>query len=121
MRRGTGVTEPNAKQAIRERVWDRLQRDGASSDLHGRIPDFVGVAATVQRLAVLPAWHRAYVIKANPDQAQLPVRAAAQACRRGTECPGPRQDRRHPGAGGDGEGAVGFLVESIFSLRRNSR
>jgi 5-formyltetrahydrofolate cyclo-ligase len=77
MRRGTGATEPNAKQAIRERVWDRLQRDGASSDPHGRIPDFVGAAATAQRLAALPAWHQAHVIKANPDQAQLPVRARA--------------------------------------------
>jgi 5-formyltetrahydrofolate cyclo-ligase len=77
MRRGTGATEPNAKQAIRERVWARLQRDGASSDPHGRIPDFVGAAATAQRLAALPAWHQAHVIKANPDQAQLLVRARA--------------------------------------------
>jgi 5-formyltetrahydrofolate cyclo-ligase len=77
MRRVPGATEPDAKQAIRERVWDRLQHDGASSDPHGRIPDFVGAAATAQRLAVLPAWHQAHVIKANPDQAQLPVRARA--------------------------------------------
>jgi 5-formyltetrahydrofolate cyclo-ligase len=77
MRRVPGATEADAKQAIRERVWDRLQHDGASSDPHGRIPDFVGAAATAQRLAVLPAWHQAHVIKANPDQAQLPVRARA--------------------------------------------
>lgn len=44
---------------------------------HGRIPDFVGAAATAQRLAALPAWRQAHVIKANPDQAQLPVRARA--------------------------------------------
>ncbi|MGH3831476.1 MAG: 5-formyltetrahydrofolate cyclo-ligase [Pseudonocardiaceae bacterium] len=73
----TGATEPDAKRAIRERVWDRLRRDGASSEPHGRIPDFVGAAATAQRLAALPAWHQARVIKANPDQAQLPVRARA--------------------------------------------
>jgi 5-formyltetrahydrofolate cyclo-ligase len=77
MRRVPGTSEPDAKQAIRERVWDRLQHDGASSDPHGRIPDFVGAAATAQRLAVLPTWHQAHVIKANPDQAQLPVRARA--------------------------------------------
>ena len=34
MRRVTGATEPNAKQVIRERMWDRLQRDGASRDPH---------------------------------------------------------------------------------------
>lgn len=77
MKRVPGAREPNVKQAIRERVWDRLQRDGASSDPHGRIPDFVGAAAAAQRLAALPAWHQAHVIKANPDQAQLPVRARA--------------------------------------------
>lgn len=69
--------EPDTKQAVRERVWDRLQRDGASSDPHGRIPDFVGAAATAQQLAALPAWQRAHVLKANPDQAQLPVRVRA--------------------------------------------
>jgi 5-formyltetrahydrofolate cyclo-ligase len=67
--------EPETKQAVRERVWDRLQREGASSDPHGRIPDFLGAAATAQRLAALPAWQRAHVLKTNPDQAQLPVRA----------------------------------------------
>lgn len=69
--------EPDAKQAIRERVWDRLRRDGASSDPHGRIPDFVGAAGTAQQLATLPAWRQAHVLKANPDQAQLPVRVRA--------------------------------------------
>lgn len=77
MRRVPGAAEPGAKQAIRERVWDRLRRDGVSSDPHGRIPDFVGAVATAQRLAALPAWQQAQVIKANPDQAKLPVRAYA--------------------------------------------
>lgn len=77
MRCVSGAREPDAKQAIRERVWDRLRHDGASSDPHGRIPDFVGAAAAAQRLAALPAWQQAHVIKANPDQAQLPVRARA--------------------------------------------
>ena len=77
MRRVSGATEPDAKQAIRERVWARLRGDGASSDPHGRIPDFVGAAATAQRLAALSVWHQAHVIKANPDQVQLPVRVRA--------------------------------------------
>ncbi|MGQ0719814.1 MAG: 5-formyltetrahydrofolate cyclo-ligase, partial [Pseudonocardiales bacterium] len=49
----------------------------ASPDPHGRIPDFVGAAAAAARLAELPDWGRARVLKANPDQPQLPVRARA--------------------------------------------
>ncbi|MGH3909157.1 MAG: 5-formyltetrahydrofolate cyclo-ligase [Pseudonocardiaceae bacterium] len=67
----------DAKQAVRARVWDRLQRDGASVDPHGHIPDFTGATATADRVAALPAWQQAQVLKANPDQAQQPVRARA--------------------------------------------
>ncbi len=70
-------TGPDAKQAIRERVWNRLQRKGASTDPHGHIPDFAGAAAAAGQLAALPVWQQARVLKANPDQAQLPVRARA--------------------------------------------
>ncbi len=70
-------TESDAKQAIRERIWSRLAQAQASPDPHGRIPDFVGAAAAAARLAELPAWDRARIIKANPDQPQLPVRARA--------------------------------------------
>ncbi|MGH3775648.1 MAG: 5-formyltetrahydrofolate cyclo-ligase [Pseudonocardiaceae bacterium] len=69
--------ESDAKQAIRERVWSRLALAQASPDPHGRIPDFVGAAAAAARLAELPSWGRARVIKANPDQPQLPVRERA--------------------------------------------
>jgi 5-formyltetrahydrofolate cyclo-ligase len=71
------TTEPDAKQTIRERVWSRLVQAQASPDPHGRIPDFVGAAAAAERLAELPAWQHARVIKANPDQPQLPVRVRA--------------------------------------------
>lgn len=70
-------TESDAKQATRERVWSRLAQAQASPDPHGRIPDFVGAAAAAARLTELQAWGRARVIKANPDQPQLPVRARA--------------------------------------------
>lgn len=70
-------TDANAKQAIRERVWSRLAQAQASPDSHGRIPDFEDTAATAERLAELPAWQQARVIKANPDQPQLPVRVRA--------------------------------------------
>ena len=58
-------TEPDAKQTIRERVRSRLAQAQASPDPHGRIPDFVGAAAAAERLAELPAWQHARVIKAT--------------------------------------------------------
>jgi 5-formyltetrahydrofolate cyclo-ligase len=70
-------TESEAKQAIRERVWSQLAQAQASPNPHGRIPDFVGAAAAAARLAEVPAWGRARVVKANPDQPQLPVRERA--------------------------------------------
>ncbi|HKR48129.1 MAG TPA: hypothetical protein VJT72_00875, partial [Pseudonocardiaceae bacterium] len=66
-------TEFDAKQVVRKRVWSRLAQ--ASPEPYGQIPDFVGAAAA--RLAELPAWGRAQVIKANPAQPQLPVRGWA--------------------------------------------
>jgi 5-formyltetrahydrofolate cyclo-ligase len=66
------------KQAIREHVWALLQREGAATaDVRGHIPAFVGAKEAADRLAALPAWQAAQVIKANPDRAQLPVRVAA--------------------------------------------
>ena len=70
-------TEADAKQTIRERVWSRLAQAQASSDPHGRIPDFVGAATAAERLAELSAWQHARVVKANPDQPQLSVRVRA--------------------------------------------
>lgn len=71
------AAESDAKQAVRKRVWSRLAQTQASRDPHGRIPDFVGAAAAAARLTELPAWGRAKVIKANPDQPQLEVRKRA--------------------------------------------
>jgi 5-formyltetrahydrofolate cyclo-ligase len=70
-----------AKHAIRERVWALLDAQGAvqPSGAHGHIPSFVGAAQAAERLAALPAWKAARVIKVNPDKAQLPVRARALA------------------------------------------
>ena len=41
----------------------------------GRIPNFAGAPLTAARLASLPPWRAARVVKANPDAPQLPVRA----------------------------------------------
>ena len=70
-----------AKQAVRERVWALLERERVARfpDAKGRIPNFAGAPAAAARLASLPAWRAARVVKANPDAAQLPVRARALA------------------------------------------
>ncbi|MGQ0773368.1 MAG: 5-formyltetrahydrofolate cyclo-ligase [Pseudonocardiales bacterium] len=67
-----------AKQAIRERVWSLLEREQAAPPgVHGRIPSFFGADAAADRLATLPVWQAARVVKAVPDTAQQPVRAYA--------------------------------------------
>lgn len=67
-----------AKQAIRERVWALLEQERAvPPGVHGRIPAFFGAEAAADRLAELPVWQSARVVKAVPDKAQLPVRARA--------------------------------------------
>lgn len=70
-----------AKQEAREDVWSKLDRAGVvlAPGAHGRIPNFVGADLAAERLAALPAWRNARVIKSNPDKAQLPVRLIALA------------------------------------------
>lgn len=66
------------KDALREEIWAALKRNAASpSDPFGHIPDFVGAEQAAERLAALPIWRQAQVIKANPDAAQAPVRLRA--------------------------------------------
>ncbi|MGW2129871.1 5-formyltetrahydrofolate cyclo-ligase [Streptomyces coelicoflavus] len=68
-----------AKQAVRTQVWDALTTEDAVHDVsvHGRIPHFKGAEQAAARLAALPVWQAASVVKAVPDKAQLPVRARA--------------------------------------------
>jgi 5-formyltetrahydrofolate cyclo-ligase len=67
-----------AKQAIRERVWAELAAAGVvEPDVAGYIPDFVGSDHAAARLATLPIWAKAQVMKAVPDRAQEPVRKRA--------------------------------------------
>ena len=67
-----------AKKAIRSRVWDLLVRERvAEPGVHGYVPAFVGAEAAADRLAGLPEWHAAQVVKAAPDRAQQPVRERA--------------------------------------------
>jgi 5-formyltetrahydrofolate cyclo-ligase len=77
----TGNGTNQAKHAIRERVWALLDAHAAVQPpgAHGHIPSFVGADQAAERLAALPAWKAARVIKVNPDKAQLAVRAHALA------------------------------------------
>ena len=67
-----------AKQTIRTRMWDLLEHEHVTEPgVRGHIPAFTGAAEAAARLADLPAWHAAQVIKAVPDTAQQPVRERA--------------------------------------------
>jgi len=70
------------KQAIRERVWDRLEAEGVARfpfPPHGRIPNVAGADDAAERLAARPEFRSADAVTANPDAPQRPVRRAALA------------------------------------------
>lgn len=67
-----------AKRALRDKVWQLLEREWVvSPGSYGKIPGFDGAGRAAGRLTELDTWKRARVIKANPDHAQLPVRVRA--------------------------------------------
>ena len=68
------------KQEVRERIWEQLEREGAARfpGARGRIPNFRGAEHAAARLAELPEWQAARVVKSNPDAPQLPVRRRAR-------------------------------------------
>jgi 5-formyltetrahydrofolate cyclo-ligase len=66
------------KDEIRARIWSLLVESGAAiGDPVGHIPNFAGAEQAAERLAQLPVWKRARVIKSNPDSPQIPVRLTA--------------------------------------------
>lgn len=68
----------HAKHVIRERVWSTLEAAGvAEAGVAGYIPDFRGADQAAERLAALPIWRQAQVLKIVPDRAQLPARVRA--------------------------------------------
>jgi 5-formyltetrahydrofolate cyclo-ligase len=75
----SGAETAEAKQAIRERVWERLRSAGAARfpGARGRIPNFAGAEAAAARLAQTGVWGEAPALKSNPDAPQLPVRVRA--------------------------------------------
>src|SRR6266567_1670269 len=59
-------------------MWDLLEREGVvEHGVHGYIPAFTGADLAADRLAGLPVWLAADVVKAVPDRAQQPVRERA--------------------------------------------
>lgn len=68
------------KQRLRELVWGRIDSTPEvrrAPGAVGRIPNYVGAEAAAERLAALPEWQRARVVKMNPDSPQLALRARA--------------------------------------------
>jgi 5-formyltetrahydrofolate cyclo-ligase len=72
------TTTDDTKQQVRERIWALLERHRAvEPGVSGHIPAFTRADTAAELLTTLPDWHSAHTIKANPDRAQLPVRALA--------------------------------------------
>jgi 5-formyltetrahydrofolate cyclo-ligase len=66
------------KDEIRARIWTALTENGAViGNPVGHIPNFIGAEQAAERLAQLPVWKQARVIKSNPDSPQIPVRLKA--------------------------------------------
>ncbi len=73
-----GESINHAKQGIRERVWELLEREHVTEPgVRGYIPAFAGAGIAADLLAGTPDWEAARVIKAVPDRAQQPVRERA--------------------------------------------
>lgn len=68
-----------AKAALRDQVWSRLEQPGIRRfpGPRNRIPNFVGAEAAARRLQNEPLWRAATTVKANPDSPQWPVRQRA--------------------------------------------
>ena len=78
----------DAKAALRDEVWTRLDRPGVARfpKPRNRIPNFVGAEAAARVLAATDEWARAHVLKANPDSPQWPVRRSPR-CSAGSRSP----------------------------------
>lgn len=66
------------KDILRSDIWGQLVQQGAAvSEPYGHIPNFVGADKAAERLASLPVWQAAKILKCNPDTVQAPVRLRA--------------------------------------------
>jgi 5-formyltetrahydrofolate cyclo-ligase len=69
----------DAKAALRDTVWTRLEAAGVGRfpGVRNRISNFVGAEAAADRLQGTTVWRDARTVKANPDSPQWPVRKRA--------------------------------------------
>jgi 5-formyltetrahydrofolate cyclo-ligase len=66
------------KDVLRHDIWGSLETTGVNvGPVWSRIPNFAGADLAAWRLAQLPAWKAAKVVKCNPDPPQIPVRLRA--------------------------------------------
>jgi 5-formyltetrahydrofolate cyclo-ligase len=66
------------KDSLRSEVWTALTEHHVNrGPVWSHIPDFIGAEAAADRLAELPFWKTAQVVKCNPDPPQIPVRLRA--------------------------------------------
>ena len=66
------------KDELRMEIWSTLENKGVSiGSVYSRIPNFKGAEKAAARLAGLPFWKSAKVVKCNPDAPQIPVRLHA--------------------------------------------
>ncbi|MEY4701197.1 MAG: hypothetical protein RL326_1384 [Pseudomonadota bacterium] len=66
------------KDALRRKVWGDLESSGQGVEpIWSAIPNFKGADLAAERLADMPFWKKAKVIKCNPDPPQIPVRLRA--------------------------------------------
>ena len=81
------------KWDIRQRVWNFLEDNDLADfprPVHHRIPNFQGSARAGERLAELPEFIDAKIVKVNPDTPQKSVRVAALRSRKILYVPQPR-------------------------------
>ncbi|MEP5515017.1 MAG: 5-formyltetrahydrofolate cyclo-ligase, partial [Bauldia litoralis] len=66
------------KDVLRNDIWGNLETTGVNvGPVASRIPNFAGADLAAWRLAQVPAWEAARVVKCNPDPPQIPVRLRA--------------------------------------------
>jgi len=81
------------KWKVRKKVWNYLEDNNLADfprPVHHRIPNFKGSAKTGQRLAQLPEFKAAQVVKVNPDTPQKSVRVATLEAQKVLYVPQPR-------------------------------
>jgi 5-formyltetrahydrofolate cyclo-ligase len=65
------------KAQLRAEVWTTLENGPGIAPIRDHIPNFVGAEAAALRLAAIPQWIAARIVKCNPDPPQIPVRRLA--------------------------------------------